>query len=271
MPTTETRMLPLTLINEPSHRLRESIDAERLGALADSMAAEGLHQPIGARGPLEDGRFEIVWGHRRFLAAELLRWREIEAKLFPSDYDPLLAAVTENNQREDLTPMDEARALHRFVERGEPTSAIARLWRRSSSWVSERLELLALPHELQDAIHDRTLPLGVARVLATVDHADYRRSLIDEARRTGATVRTVEVWAAHYLADRERIVANHMMVAEIAERREAWKLVIACELCGEDVDYSSTRSLRACTTCMDALAHLIEQSGQAAAHSTAGE
>lgn len=260
-----TRQLATSWILEPRHRLRESIDGERLGALADSMAAEGLHQPIGVRGPLQDGKYEIVWGHRRFLAAILLGWPTIECKVHDASYDPLLAAVTENNNREDLTPMDDARALAKFRERGEPTSAIARLWRRSPQWVSERLDLLALPQDLQDALHDRELSLGVARALAGIDHGEYRASLISEAQRTGANARTVEVWAAHYHADRERIVSNHMMVEEIMSRRDAWKLYIDCELCGEPKEYTATRSLRACVECMNALATLIQEQGRAAA------
>jgi ParB/RepB/Spo0J family partition protein len=259
------REIPLTEILEPTHRLRENIDGERLGALADSLAAEGLHQPIGVRERNGGLEFEIVWGHRRFLAAQLLRWRAIEAKVFPSDFDPLLAAVTENNNREDLTPMDEARALAKFRDRGEPLAAIARLWRRSCAWCSMRLELLALPQDLQDAVHDRTLPLAVARALQVIDHDAYRASLIAEAMRTGANARTVEIWGAHYLADRERIVSNHLRIEEIIAGRDNWKIMVACELCQELKEYPATRTLRACTECMAALAVLVEANAQAAA------
>lgn len=257
-------LLLMALIREPSHRLRESIDPERLGALADSLAAEGLYQPIGVRRLADSDGFQIVWGHRRFLAAQLLKWPVIEAKVFPADFDPLLAAITENNNREDLTPMDDARALKRFVDRGEPLAAIARLMRRSSVWVSTRLELLELPADLQDAIQDRALPLTVARALAQVDNDLYRAALVEEAKRTGATARTVDVWAAHYLADRARIVANQFTVAEIAERRDAWRIMIDCELCGEAKEYPATRTLRACLACMDELGRMVAERAAAA-------
>jgi ParB/RepB/Spo0J family partition protein len=271
------RLIRLVEIAEPSHRLRESIDVERLGALADSLAAEGLHQPIGVREVGGALAYEIVWGHRRFLAASLLRWTHIHAKVFPEAFDPLLAACTENNNREELTPMDEARALHKFVERGEPLSAIARLWRRTATWCAQRLELLDLASDLQDALHDRELSLSVARALGAIDHAPYRASLIAEAKRTGATARTVEVWAAHYLADRERIIQNHLAIDEIVRNRDQWKIMVPCELCEELCDYPDTRTLRACHGCMTALAVVIEAQGRAARaaeppeHSTADE
>jgi ParB/RepB/Spo0J family partition protein len=259
-----TAMVRLSQISEPSHRLRATIDIERLGELADSMGAEGLHQPIGVRGPGPDHRYEIVWGHRRFLAAKLLRWPEIEAKTFPADYDPLLAASSENLQREDLSPMDEAHLVHRWIERGEPESAIARLSRRSVAWVQARRELLTLAPDLQDAVHARELPMAVARVLGDIDHVDYRKELIEEAKRSGASVRVVDVWRAHYLADRERIVSNHLVVAEIAARREAWKIMVPCDLCGEDQEYTSTRSVRACQPCLDELARVMDRAGREA-------
>jgi ParB-like chromosome segregation protein Spo0J len=65
----QTMYVSLDKVQPPSHRLRESISEERLGELADSMAAEGLHQPIGLRGPFADHHYEVVWGDRRALAA----------------------------------------------------------------------------------------------------------------------------------------------------------------------------------------------------------
>lgn len=218
------------------------------------MAAEGLHQPVGVRGPLDDGSYEIVYGHRRLLAAQLLRWHDIAAMVHVADFDPLLAAVSENLQRADMTPVEEAKAIARFVERGEPDAAIARLFRRSAAWVKARRELLAMPDDLQRAVHQGAIKLGVAAALADIDHDTYRASLIAEAARTGATTATAELWRQHYLTDRERIIGNNLIVEEINARREAWKIVVACDLCHEDKDYPDTVSLRVCAPCRDELA-----------------
>jgi len=243
-------------ILEPTHRLRESIDAQKLGELADSIAAEGLHQPIGIRGPLDAGVFEIIFGHRRFLAKQLLHADTIAARIYPPGYDPLLAAISENLQREDMTPLEEARAVARFVDRGEPDAAIARLFRRSASWVRARRDLLAMPPDIQTAVQDGHLSLGVAGELADIDHDAYRKSLIAEAHRTGATALTAAHWRQHYLTDRERIIGNSLIVEEILSRREAWKIVIPCDLCEQDQDYQDTRSLRVCVSCRNELAQV---------------
>lgn len=254
LPSDEYQRVPLALIREPGHCLRASIEPGSLGELADSMAAEGLHQPIGVRGPAADGMYEIVWGHRRLLAARLLVWPAIAARVFEPTYDPLLAAVSENLQRTDLTPIDEARAIQRFVDRGQPIVAIARLFRRSPEWIGGRLDLLNLPEDLQRAVESRALPLSVVGALAAIDHEPYRQDLIAEAIRTGASGPTAEVWRAHYLADRDRIVSNQLAVQEIAARRDAWKILVPCDLCEREVEYQDTQSVRVCTPCARELA-----------------
>jgi ParB family chromosome partitioning protein len=232
------------------------MDAQKLGELADSIAAEGLHQPIGIRGPFPNGNYEIIFGHRRYLAHQLLHAESIAARIYPPDYDPLLAAISENLQREDMTPLEEARAVARFVERGEPDAAIARLFRRSASWVRARRELLEMPADIQAAVQDGGLSLAVAGELADIDHEAYRKSLTAEAHRTGATALTAAHWRQHYLTDRERIIGNSLIVEEILSRREAWKIVVACDLCDTDHEYQDTRSIRVCVSCRNELAQV---------------
>jgi len=251
--STNYQSIPTALISAPAHQLRDSIDPGALGELADSMAAEGLHQPIGVRGPLPDGTYEVVWGHRRLLAARLLSWDSIPARTFAPTFDPLLASVSENLQRTDLNPLEEAHAIQRFVERGQPIVAIARLFRRSDAWIRERLLLLGLPDDLQRAVALRTVPLAVVRVLSEIDHAEYRRELIAEAARTGATAATAEVWRAHYLSDRERILGNRLAVQQIITDRATFVITYPCDWCGALHPYELTVSWRFCKGCDEQL------------------
>lgn len=225
------------------------MDVGELGALADSMSASGLHQPIGVRGPLTGGVFEIVYGHRRWTAAKMLKWPDIEAKVYPADYDPLVARTEENGLREQLNPREEARVVKQFLDKNYSQAETARLMRKSYSWIAARVELLTWPQELQDAVAAGAVALSVARELATIDHPGYRDELIREASRTGATQRQAAVWRAHYEADRERIVGNHMAVAEILERREQFYIDVLCESCRARVPATATRLLRICTDC----------------------
>jgi len=90
------RALAVDSIDEPAAPSREAMDPMALGALADDMAVNGLLQPIGARGPNEHGRFEVVWGHRRLMAARILHWPGIAARVCEWSVDPLVARLSEN-------------------------------------------------------------------------------------------------------------------------------------------------------------------------------
>lgn len=237
----------LALIDRPARPSRIDFDPERLGALADSIAAEGLHQPIGVCGPSPEGRYLLAWGDRRREAHILLQRAEIEAKVFPWGTDLLLAQVSENNNREALSPVEEAREIADWLGKGHSQSSIARLFRRSPGWVAQRVQLAELDDELQAAVHCGDLGIGVALALSGVDHAEYRASLIEEAARTGASAATVAVWVAHYNADKGRIVTNHMTVQEIVTARADYRITFDCPCCKQSVDYAETVAVRLCS------------------------
>ncbi len=249
----QARALSLAEIREPESQHRERIDPERLGALADSMGAEGQHQPIGVRAPGEDGLYEIIFGHRRFLAARSLRWPTIEAKVYPRDVNVLLVRASENLQREQLNPVEEAHVVRLYLESGHSRAETARLCRRSTTWVDQRVALLALPADLVDAIREHGLSLAVAHQLADVDHEPYRRQLTYEAVTHGATAASAAVWRQHYLADRDRIVSNTIRIEQIIADREKFRLMYPCDWCDEPTPYEGTRTLRLCVSCNDQL------------------
>lgn len=257
-------LLPLNLVDEPESPSREKLDPERVGALADDIAANGLLQRPGVRGPSPAGRYRISFGHRRLLAIRLLHWPELPVKCWPWDTDDELLRISENNIREQLTPLEEAGEVVRMLNRGLPVSAVARLFRRSAAWVGQRRDLLALPADVQEAIQNAGLPLGVAVVLGDVDHLQYRQSLLKEAARVGASLTTAELWRQHYLADRDRIVTNHMTIDAIVSARETWTIMVPCEACRQPVDLGQTVTLRVDRECLAAIQQLIEQAAAAA-------
>jgi len=256
------QQIPIAKIHEPPHQLRTTVDPERLGELADSIAAEGLHQPIGVRHLPPGDEYEIIWGHRRFLAVKLLLWASIPARIFPADFDPLLAAISENMQRVDLNPVEEAHAVHKLLHQGRAISEVARLFRRSQGWVQSRLEIIGYHADLIEAIQLKGLKLAVAQALQDIDHETYRAELIKEALRTGATGTTAQVWRQHYIADKDRIVSNHMAIEEVISRREAWVIYVPCDGCGHNTDYRETEGWRFCTGCSRELKAQLREARQ---------
>lgn len=236
-------------IKAPADPARETINPARLGELADSIAAEGLHQPVGVVLEPDGAAAVLAWGHRRLLAVRLLGWEWIDAKVFPTGTDLTLARWSENGQRADLNPLEEAHEVRRAMARGIPTLEICRQFRRSAYWLKDRLELLELPEDLQACIRDHSLSTAVVRALKDIDNDEYRASLIHQAVTHGATAAVCEVWRAHYLSDRDRIVSNTVALSQLAAERVAFKILVPCDWCQEDVAVERSRAWRLCDSC----------------------
>lgn len=192
--------VPMSEIIEPPAALRGSINPERLRELAASLREYGQLQPIVL---MPDGdRFQIVAGHRRFLAARLLGWETIEAKVLAKTLGTWeLHALAENVHREDLTPVEEARVLYRLiVDQGRDVDAVAQQFGKSRPWVDGRLELCTYPPDLLEAVHEKTISLAVARELARVTDDGYRGYLLHHATQGGATAQTARIQVEDWLA-----------------------------------------------------------------------
>lgn len=245
--------LPIEQIREPDDPSRLDIDRGKVADLADDIARNGLLQPIGVRGPLLGGGYALAYGHRRYLAVSSLGWPTIDAKVFPPEVDLHQIRASENHQREPLTPIEEARELRAFIARGEPLNLAARRYRKSAAWAVERLALLDYPADIQAAVHDGRLKLGVASALAQIDHDGVRADYVREAQRVGCTMATAELWLAHWKSEGHRLAANHVAVEEIALRRSAFVYYVPCDLCAAPTDFGTTRAIRTCPSCTTAL------------------
>jgi ParB/RepB/Spo0J family partition protein len=241
--------LPLTKLRHPRDPHRQSIDAERVAALAADIGAVGLLQPIGVVGPAPDGFYEIAFGDRRTYAHELLGRAGIDAYVWPLGTNPLDIRASENTHHEPLAPLEEGAIAARYVAQGLPLAHVAHKLGHTQAWVAGRLALLDYPEDVRAAIASGVVPLTVAAVLVQIEHEAYRHELLAEAIRTGANAKTAAVWLAHWQADGARLAANHNTIEHIAASRDTFRLMVDCEGCHESVDLTTTRSYRFCTGC----------------------
>lgn len=148
------------------HQPRHHFDQTALEELAASIKAQGLIQPILVR-PLTEGRYEIVAGERRWRACQMAGLRSIDCIVRTmDDYESMAIALIENLQREDLNPMEEARALGQIKEHFEITQEeLADKVGKSRPAVTNSLRLLRLPQTVQTMLEDAALSAGHARAL----------------------------------------------------------------------------------------------------------
>jgi ParB family transcriptional regulator, chromosome partitioning protein len=159
--------LPLEQLQRGRYQPRRDMNPVALQELADSIKAQGIMQPIVVRALAEAGRFEIVAGERRWRAAQMAGLDVIPALVRDISDDTAMAmALIENIQREDLNPMEQATAMHRFVEEFELThQQIAEAVGKARATVSNLLRLMALPREVKTLLEHGDLEMGHARAL----------------------------------------------------------------------------------------------------------
>lgn len=189
----ELRELPVELIAPNPQQPRRRFDQASLEALAESVRDTGVLQPVLVR-PLAGGRYELVAGERRWRAAKLAELQTVPAVVRArEDSASLELALIENMVREDLNPIEEARACVGLVEElGLTREEVGRRIGRSRVAVSNLLRLLELPDEAIEMLEEGALSEGHGRALLLAEGHDERRRLAREAREQQWSVRTLE-------------------------------------------------------------------------------
>lgn len=169
---------------------RKYFDEDALAELSASIAARGVIQPIIVR-PLAGGRYQLVAGERRWRAAQKAQLHQIPALVRDLDEREVMAlALIENIQREDLNPVEEARAYQRLTDEESMTqSDIAKLVDKSRSHVANLQRLLGLPEEILSLVQQGALTMGHARALIGCGNAI---ALANQAVTQKLSVRDIE-------------------------------------------------------------------------------
>jgi ParB family transcriptional regulator, chromosome partitioning protein len=189
----ELRELPTELIKPNPNQPRTKIDPEALAGLASSIEANGVVQPLLVR-PLPDGSYELIAGERRWRAAQSAGLAKVPAVVRDQELaERMQVALIENMVREDLNPVDEARACAALVDDlGLSKEELARRVGRSRPAVSNLIRLLDLPDEALALLESGELSEGHGKALLTAEGNDVRRRLARDAARSGWSVRETE-------------------------------------------------------------------------------
>lgn len=200
----ELQKLPVDLLQRGKYQPRIDLRQETLQELADSIKAQGVVQPIivrpisGATGdngaPTVEQRYEIIAGERRWRAAQLAGLHEIPAVIRRVPDEAAIAmALIENIQRENLNPLEEARALQRLISEFEMTHATAaEAVGRSRAAVSNLLRLLELGEETKSLVEHRELEMGHARALLGIDNKRQQAEIAAQVAQQKLSVRDTE-------------------------------------------------------------------------------
>jgi ParB family chromosome partitioning protein len=189
----ELAHLPVETIHPNPRQPRRRFEAEATTALADSIRVQGIVQPVLVR-PRAAGGLELIAGERRWRAAQQAGTPTIPALIRETDdRDTLLLGIVENVAREQLSPVEEARAYALLIDEfGLALGEIAERVGRSKPAVSNRVRLLELPDDVLAMVERGELTDGHARAVLAVPDNDGRRRLAREIVAKGLTVRAAE-------------------------------------------------------------------------------
>jgi len=245
----QIRSISLSLIDEPLGRIRLDISEEGIQELADSIEGIGQLQAILLR--KAGSRFEIVFGHRRFLAFKRLGRKEINAVVKElDDIQVALMRATENVAREDVSPIEEG-AVYVDLRDTHKLSLedIARRMRKSVGVIKRRMDLLKMPDCLQKAIHFKQISYSVAEVLWSLGDLAKIEYFLQFAVEHGATRVVVSAW----VQDEKKKMRLKDNTGEggdsLANPMTARPVYVACDLCLGSMELGTETVMRTCDVC----------------------
>jgi len=206
--TEEMVFLDLEKVDPPVDAARDLIDPEQVRELAESIRSQGLLQPILVR-PI-NGRFEVVAGHRRYLAHRLIGEVKIKSLVKEmTDEEVEVVRAIENDQREDLNPIEKAKGYKRLRDKfGLSQEQIAQKMGRSRETIIRFLKLLKIPDEFQIALSKKKLSIGVALALNEIDDDISKKYYFTAAIENGVTLEVAQNWVTEYFKTRSGIVED---------------------------------------------------------------
>lgn len=195
--------LPIEKISANKFQPRTVFDQEKIEELAKTIHIHGVIQPIVVRTTGEDGQYEIIAGERRFRAMSSLGWEEVPAIVRDlSDKETASIALIENLQREELTAIEEANAYQNLLGiHGITQEALAQRLGKGQSTVANKLRLLKLPAEIQEALLNRLVTERHARALLKIKDPELQQKLFNETLELGLNVSQLEAKVAKLLSD----------------------------------------------------------------------
>ena len=210
----QTNTVSISDLSRNPYQPRQHFSEEKLEELANSIRKNGIIQPIAVReSKSQSGKYEIVAGERRWLAAQRAGLHEIPVTVLDlTDVESLEVAIVENIQRDDLNPIEEARGYKRLNEEFKyDHESISKLMSKSRSHISNTLRLLTLPKDVIGMLEEGSLTSGQARPLIGLTNAT---NIAEEIVSKNYSARKVEYLVKTKKSPREKTYDANIIKAQ---------------------------------------------------------
>ena len=249
----------LALIDPPTLADREGIDPEGIRELADSIKAQGLLQPLVIRP--NGSRYEVTAGHRRYLAVSSLGFTHVTCNVKNlTDKESRLARAVENGQRENLTPIEEAKSFKRLADEFDMTyQQISELTGKTAVVIKKKIALLTLHPDVIKAIHERKIPVGVGEELNGIDDPNTLKYYLDLAIDNGVTRDVIRLWVKEYKDNVRRSQTASVPFESLPNPMIEKPIWLTCSCCNGPVEIADAKLIRACPDCLKNIDQAIKQ------------
>ncbi len=211
---------------------RTVFDEEKIRDLADSIKEQGIIQPLAVV-PISGGRYELIAGERRLRAARMIGFAKVPAVIKEVDDEGMLAlSIIENIQREDLNPIEEARAYQELIAQFNCTQEeVAKKVGKSRVAVANSVRLLKLPQVIQDDVASGRYSAGHARAILAVEGVHSQLRLRERVIRDMPTVRDVEKMVQSYSSGgTKRSRGRSSLTPQLSDILEQLKLALGTKV-----------------------------------------
>ena len=249
----KVEMISIEELIEPKEELRSVLVKENLEELAESIKELGILEPLIVR-PIED-KYEIVAGHRRFLAAQIAELKEVPCVIKEmTDKQVLLERLHENLKREELNVVDQAALIHKLrTEGGYSHKEIAEMFGKSEGWVYDTERIHYADQEIKDALIAGHIKKSHAYML--MKHPDKERRLyfLKLCIENGASPKTLDIWIRDDLGTLQYMKKVQPVQTLSDLRPEVHKVMLSCAICNNQVPSDAMYIVHLCKDCYETL------------------
>ena len=250
---TEVREIEISKIEEPERAIRTTIVKENLEELAESIKRLGILQPLIVRPKGE--KFEIIAGHRRFLAAQMAGLKTLPCIVKEvDDSQMLMEQIHENIKREELNIMDQVEIVHRLREGvGFTYKDIGEIFGKSETWAREMDRLWYCDEPIKEALRAGHIKKSHAYVLMKHPDPERRYYFLKLCIENGASPHTLDLWIRDDLGILEslKLAKSVQTIADL--RRGAETVLFTCAVCNSQVPGDSMYVVHLCPQCYQTL------------------
>ncbi len=253
------REIDIDLIEPPDSQARLDIPEKELFELSESMAEIGLiHAIVLCK---RNGKYHIVVGHRRWLAAKMINWKKIKAEVKElSDEQIAIMRATENLQREGLSPIEEGVIyIDLFDHQNLSIKMIAKKMGKAATGIKKRMDLLKMDDHLQKAIHKKQISVAVAQELHKIEDKKDLYHYLDIAIDSGVTSRVVSDWVEEYRKGIQYVGSQNVGPSPLPEIERPDKYFTMCQCCEGPMEYKDMHTLKVCEGCYKLILKVVDQ------------